>query len=289
MFLEENMKIAIVGPRSPLAEAFIDKLRKSEDLWSLSFYHTSDLSPLIEFKGEEIPVRPINGEYLKEADPEVVIFFPQEDYREAILATELLDLKIIDTTGAFIGDPTIPLILPPVNDELVLKHNLVSLPSFDTALFVPVLYGLDRRFHIKRASIIAQDKEPTKDFFRENDYDSEEINSINEMSKILDNDSLRITVTHKECDKNSLHNYFLNISMARPFNTEDLLAQLKIVASVYSQKDLGDFDLTKDLILRRYRRDLSLDSGIHLWISTEDPQQPLLRAILTVLEKIKAG
>ncbi|NLB23624.1 MAG: hypothetical protein GX833_10330 [Clostridium sp.] len=221
--------------------------------------------------------------------PEVVIFFPQEDYQEAILATELLDLKIIDTTGAFISDPTIPLILPPVNDELVLKHNLVSLPSFDTALFVPVIHSLDRRFHIKRVSIISQDKEPNKDFFLQNDYDTSEINSINEMSKILDNDSLRITVTHKEYNASPLHNYFFNITMARPFNTEELLTQLRVVASVYSQKDLGTFDLEKDLVLRRYRRDLSLDSGIHLWISTKDPQQPLLRAILSVLEKIKAG
>lgn len=283
------MKIAIVGPRSPLAEAFIDILRKNDDPWSLSFYHNSDLSPLIEFKGEEIPVLPISGKHLKEVAPDVVIFFPQEDYREAILATELLDLKIIDTTGAFIGDPTIPLILSPVNDELVLKHKLISLPSFDTALLVPILYGLDRRFHIRRASIITQDKEPTKDFFLKNDYDTEEINSINEMAKILDNDSLRITVTHKERDKDFLHNYYINIAMARPFSTEELLTQLRVVASVYSQRDLGTFDMEKDLILRRYRRDLSLDSGIHLWISTKDPQQPLLRAIVSVLKKIKAG
>lgn len=283
------MKIAIVGPRCSLAEGFIEKLRKSDDYWSLSFFHNCDLSPLIEFKGEEIPILSISPKNIQEAAPDVVIFFPQEDYREAILAIELLNVKIIDTTGAFIADPTIPLILPPVNENLILKHNLISLPSFNTALFIPILYSIDSRFHIKRASIITEDRKPSKSLFLENDYTPEEIDSINEMSKILDNDSLRITITNREYSNSLWHNYFFNISLAKPFNTEDLLGQLKKVASVYSKRDMGDFDTDKDLILRRYRRDLSLDSGIHLWVTTKDHHQPLLRAILTVIEKIKAG
>lgn len=283
------MKLAIVGPRCSLAEAFIDTLRSSAEDWTLCFYHASDFSPLIEYKGQEIPIQSLHHGALKEAMPDVVLFFPQEDYREVMLEAELEGFKIIDTTGAFIGDPTIPLVLPPVNEELILRHHLISLPSFDTALFVPVLHALDHRFHVKRASIITQDREPSKEFFLRNDYSPEEITSINEMSKILDNDSLRITVTHKDRLEGPWHNYYLNITMGRPFNTEDLLGLLKTAAKVYSHKDAGNFDMEKDLILRRYRRDLSLDSGIHLWITTKDPQKPLLRALLAVLDRIKAG
>lgn len=285
------MKIAIVGPRSPIAQAFLNLIEESEESWDMEvvFFHKSGLSPLIEFNQREYSVDTLDIESLKNADIQAIIFFPQEDYSQEILEAEALDYKVIDATGAFIADPTVPLVMPRINKEHILRHNLISLPSQNTAIFAPLLDSLDKRFVIRRVSIFCQDKTVNKDFFLNNDYCLKEINTINEISKILDNDSLRLTVTNVEKPDALYCNYFINISMAKPFNTEELLNQLKNQAGIMSQKDKESINFEKDIILRRYRRDLSLDSGIHLCIATKNPAGPLLEAIVDILELIKAG
>lgn len=284
------MKIAIIGPRSPLAQVFLELLDSYDQDQSLdiSFFHKSDLSPLIEFGEREIAVVKFDIEKLRDFNPKLIIFFPQEDYKEEILLAEQINSKIIDATGAFINDPTIPLIMPTINHELLTKHQLVSLPSYESAIFIPILHAIDRRFVIRRASIICHDLEPTEELFLDNNYTSQEINSINEISKILDNDTLRLTVSHREKYREDRLNYFVNVSMAKPFSTEELLLQLRDAASVFSNKDSGSIDLDRDLILRGYRRDLSLDSGICLWLSTRDPYRPLTRGIIEILDFLKA-
>lgn len=283
------MKISIVGPRSSLAQVFLDVLKdhdRDENL-DISLFHKSDFSPLIELGTREIPVLKFDLDKLMEISPEVIIFFPEENYLEEILLAEQTSAKIIDATGAFINDPTIPLVLPPINMELLNRHQLVSLPCYDTAMFIPILYAIDRRFIIRRVSVVYHDQEPIKDLFQDNDYTPQEINSINEISKILDNDTLRLTVSHREKYREDRLNYFINISMAKPFSTEEILKQLKDTALVYSEKDRENLDDDHDLILRGFRRDLSLDSGIHLWISTKEPFRPLTRAIIEIIDFLR--
>ncbi|NLY72140.1 MAG: hypothetical protein GX079_00420 [Tissierellia bacterium] len=285
------MKIAIVGPNSPIAQAFLNLLEETKEgrAMEITFYHKSGLSPLIEFSQREYPVTTLNIESLKNTNTQAILFFPQEDYSKEILEAEALDCKVIDVTGAFIADPTVPLVIPRINKEHVLRHNLISLPSQTAAIFAPLLDSLDKRFTIRRASVFCQDKSTSKEFFLNNDYCTEEIDTINEISKILDNDSLRLTVTNVEKPNAIYTNYFVNISMAKPFNTDELLSQLKNQAGIMSIRDKDTIDFEKDLILRRYRRDLSLDSGIHLCIATKNPSGPLLEAIVDILEIIKAG
>lgn len=285
------MKLAIVGPQSPLAQAFLDLLEDypiSQE-GQLNFFHKAGFSPLIEYRGREYPVESFDLDRLRDLDPQAVLFFDEEDYREEIQQAEYLNSKVIDTTGAYINEPTIPLIMPKINGQLIHKHNLVSLPSYPAAIFAPLLSSIDKRFTIRRVAIHCQDQAKHKDFFLPNSYCPSETSTLNEVLKILDNDSLHLTVTDLEGLDKEYSNFFINVSMARPFNTEELLNQIKKQAGILSHKDRETIDFNKDLILRRYRRDLSLDSGIHLWVTTKNPYGPLLEALMELLELIKAG
>lgn len=282
------MKLAIVGPHCPMAEQFIDYLRQEKVSWELSFYHLSDRSPLIEFLGKEYPVLPLDEDEIG-LDYDAYLFFPQEDYRELMLTTEAKGAKVLDCTGTFVNEPTVPLVMPPINEKLVHKHNLLCLPSFGTALIIPILWGLDQRFRLKRVSILSNEKKPSNLLFHDDEYSDDEINSINEVSKILDNDCIRYTVSHFEEKESKWKDYFFNLEFSRPFNVEDLLSQLLNAANVYSKRDVTKGKEEHELILRRYRRDLSLDSGIHMWISTQDPKLPLLRGIYEILSELETG
>lgn len=283
------MKLAIVGPRCPLAQQFLSYLAEEEHQWELSFFHLSDRSPLIEFRDQEYPTRRLCDELLHREDFDAYLFFPQEDYRDMMLAIEAKGYKVIDCTATFVNEATVPLVLPPMNHQLIHSTNLLCMPSPATALLMPILYGLDQRFRLKRVSVITHDRKASNQLFLANEYSDEEINSINEVSKILDNDSIRFTTSHLEERPGPWKDFYFNIEFARPFNVEELLSQLHSTGKVYSQRDVSKEILSKELILRRYRRDLSLDSGIHMWISTQDTKRPLFRGIYSLLKEIQTG
>ena len=283
------MKLAIVGPHCPLAEQFIAYLKEKEILWDLSFFHLSERSPLLEFMGKEYPVLPLNKEEVEAATFDAYLFFPQEDYRELMLSLESRGCKVLDCTGTFVNEPTVPLVLPPINHQLVHKHNLICLPGAATALIVPILCAVDHRFKIKRVSVATHERKKSSQVFFDNEYSDEEINAINEAAKILDNDSIRYTISHLDENNSEWEDFFFNLEFSRPFNVDDLLLQLLSCANVYGKRDATKEKLDRELILRRYRRDLSLDSGIHMWISTQDTLRPLFRGIHTLLGEIQTG
>ncbi len=141
---------------------------------------------------------------------------------------------VIDNSSAFRMSPDVPLVVPEVNPDAVMKHNgIIANPNCSTIQMVVALKPLHDKVRIKRVvvttfqSVSGKGKEamdelfeqtkslltfqkiraevfphqiafnclPHIDVFLDNAYTKEEMKMVNETRKILGDDSIRITAT----------------------------------------------------------------------------------------------
>jgi len=167
-------------------------------------------------------------------------------------------IVVIDNSSAWRMDPKVPLVVPEVNPQEILKHNgIIANPNCSTIQAVVVLKPLHDRYGIKRIVYSTyqavsgagmkgyNDLErgikgyppekfphpifgnclPHIDVFLDNGYTKEEIKMIEETKKILGDYSLRITATTVRVPVFNGHSESINVEFEKNFD----LAELKQV------------------------------------------------------------
>ena len=177
---------------------------------------------------------------------------------------------VVDNSSAFRMDPEVPLVVPEVNPEEILKNNgIIANPNCSTIQAVIPLKALDKEYSIKRIVYSTyqavsgaghegvsdlergiKGEEPIKfphpifnnclphiDTFCENGYTREEEKMINETRKILKNPDLKITATTVRVPVINSHSESINVEFKKEFDLNELTNILKNTEGIILEDD----------------------------------------------------
>ncbi|MEE1037747.1 MAG: aspartate-semialdehyde dehydrogenase [Eubacterium sp.] len=119
---------------------------------------------------------------------------------------------------------------------------------------------------------------PHIDVFTENGYTKEEMKMINETHKILGDNSIKVTATTVRVPVFDSHSESINVEFEKDFDLEELKEVLRNAPGVAVQDDLANnvYPLarsaagTDEVYIGRIRRDFSVDSGVNLWVVSDN-------------------
>lgn len=284
------MKIALIGALHPLAQQFIhtiDPIQAGLHTWQ--FFDVHDPAPLIEVQGTEYAVQSYGAQCLDE-DVDAALFFGDEHMKEHILEAEDRHIFVIDLSNSFQNDASVPMVLKGAR-KLPPGAALVNIPSLHLHVYGPIMTALHERFLIKRIAITAFIMDEELDLFMSPKMTDQEMFLINEAIKMLDDKSVRLTASILPYAEMHSNHYNLNMEFVRPFNMDalrDLLAGIEglVLEQTYSDEK----QLKQNVVIRRIRRDLSLDSGVSIYLTAHDPTHRVcenLHYILSERAKIR--
>lgn len=119
---------------------------------------------------------------------------------------------------------------------------------------------------------------PQIDVFTENGYTKEEMKMINETHKILGDDSIKVTATTVRVPVFDSHSESINIEFENDFDLDELREVLAKAPGIVVQDDPTNsiYPLarnaagTDEVYVGRIRRDFSVDSGVNLWVVSDN-------------------
>lgn len=119
---------------------------------------------------------------------------------------------------------------------------------------------------------------PQIDVFTENGYTKEEMKMINETHKILGDDSIKVTATTVRVPVFDSHSESINIEFENDFDLDELREVLAKAPGIVVQDDPANsiYPLarnaagTDEVYVGRIRRDFSVDSGVNLWVVSDN-------------------
>lgn len=178
---------------------------------------------------------------------------------------------VIDNSSAWRMDPTVPLVVPEVNPEVLATHkNIIANPNCSTIQAMVALKPLYDKYGIKRIVYstyqavsgsgvkgvydleeglkgnspkscyphdIAGNCLPQIDVFMENGYTKEEMKMILETRKILGDDSLKVTATAVRVPIFNSHSESVNVELSSAFDINDVKALLGASPGIVLQDD----------------------------------------------------
>ena len=214
---------------------------------------------------------------------------------------------VIDNSSAFRMDPEVPLVVPEVNPEDILKHKgIIANPNCSTMQAMVALKPLYDKYGIKRIvystyqavsgagiqGILDLQEGTTKKFpypilgnviphidvFLDNGYTKEEIKMIEETKKILHDDNLRITATTVRVPVLNAHSESINVELNSEFELENVIDLFNSSKGIIVHDDVENLKYPTPLELSgkdevfvgRIRRDFSLDNGLNLWVVADN-------------------
>ncbi len=177
---------------------------------------------------------------------------------------------VIDNSSAWRMDPEVPLVVPEVNPEDILKNKgIIANPNCSTIQAMVALKPLHDKYKIKRVVYstyqavsgagmagwkdledglkgeepkkfphpIANNCLPHIDVFLPNGYTKEEMKMVNETRKILGDDSIRITATTVRVPVFNSHSESINLEFEKQFDLDELKEVLKNAPGIVIQDD----------------------------------------------------
>ena len=177
---------------------------------------------------------------------------------------------VIDNSSAWRMDPEVPLVVPEVNPEDILKHKgIIANPNCSTIQAMVALKPLHDKYKIKRIVYstyqavsgagmagwkdledglkgeapkkfphpIANNCLPHIDVFLPNGYTKEEMKMVNETRKILGDDSIRITATTVRVPVFNSHSESINLEFYNSFDLDELKQVLADAPGIVIQDD----------------------------------------------------
>lgn len=135
---------------------------------------------------------------------------------------------------------------------------------------------------------------PHIDVFLGNGYTKEEEKMINETRKILNKPNLRITATTVRVPVRNCHSESINIEFEKDFNLRDLKEILKSAPGIILYDDIENnkypiatnVEGNDEVFVGRIRRDLSVESGINLWVVADNIRKGAATNAVQIVEKL---
>ena len=234
---------------------------------------------------------------------------------------------VVDNSSQWRMHDDVPLVVPEVNpDDIDWNHGIIANPNCSTIQAMVVLKPLHDRYKIKRVIYSTyqavsgagmggySDLEngikgeapkkfpypifgnclPQIDVFCDNGYTKEEMKMVNETKKILGDQSIRVTATTVRVPVYYGHSESINLEFEKPFDLEELKAQLAAAPGLIVQDDpanaiypmaiqAADKD---EVFVGRIRRDDTVENGLNLWCVADNIRKGAATNAVQIAEEI---
>lgn len=224
---------------------------------------------------------------------------------------------VIDNSSAFRMEKDVPLVVPEVNPHAIKRHRgIIANPNCSTIQMVVALNPIHKEYKIKRIVVatyqsvsgtglkameelrvqsqevlsgnqitrnvyphqIAFNCLPQIDVFLENDYTKEEMKTVNETKKIMEDGSIKVTATCVRVPVFRCHSEAVNIETERKITAKkakDLLRKAPGVVVIDDPKEslypLAINAAGRDeVFVGRIREDESVPYGLNLWVVSDN-------------------
>ena len=224
-------------------------------------------------------------------------------------------IREIDNSSAWRMDPTKKLIVPEVNASVLTSDDLIiANPNCSTIQMVVALQPLHEKYKIKRVvvstyqsvtgtgkkavdqllnerkgtTIASEDMAykyqidlnviPQIDVFLENGYTKEEMKMVKETTKIMQDDSIRVTATTVRIPVVGGHSESVNVEFENEFDLSEVIALLSSAPGIVVQQDDASqfypmplWAHEKDeVFVGRLRRDETQAKTLNMWIVSDN-------------------
>lgn len=175
-------------------------------------------------------------------------------------------------------------VLKPLHDKYKIKRIVYStyqsVSGAGMAGWTDLEEGLKGAAPKKFPFRIAGNCLPQIDVFSEDGYTKEEIKMMKETRKILHDESLRITATTVRVPVFSAHSESINVEFEKPYELDELVKLLSQSEGITVQNDVSHKETPypmainaagrDDVFVGRIRRDASVESGVNLWVVSDN-------------------
>ncbi len=268
----KKYNIAVVGATGMVGRTFLKVLEELQLPVENYYLMASKRSAgsKVEFMGKEYVVEELT-ENSFDKDIDIALFSAGGSTSEKfapIAASK--GVVVIDNSSAWRMDPEVPLVVPEVNPDDILKHKgIIANPNCSTIQAMVALKPLHDKYKIKRIvystyqavsgaglagwqdlenglkgeapkkfpHAIANNCLPHIDVFLPNGYTKEEMKMVNETIKILGDDSLKITATTVRVPVFNSHSESINLEFEKQFDLDELKDVLKNAPGIVVQDD----------------------------------------------------
>lgn len=278
------MKVAVVGATGLVGTVMLKVLEERNFPLTELIPVASEKSvgKLITYKGKQFPI--VSMDTAIGMRPDIALFSAGGDtslkhaprFKEA-------GTTVIDNSSAWRMDPTIPLIVPEVNANILsIDNKIIANPNCSTIQLVVALKPLHDKYRIKRVVVstyqsvtgtgvkaveqmmnerkgvydgemaypyqIDLNVIPQIDVFTENGYTKEEMKMINETRKIMGDDSIRLTTTTVRIPVMGGHSESVNIEFETEFDVTEVTALLDQTEGIIVIDDIANlkYPMPKD-------------------------------------------
>ena len=268
----KKYNVAVVGATGMVGRTFLKVLEELQLPVENYYLMASNRSAgsKVEFMGKEYVIEELT-ETSFDKDIDIALFSAGGSTSEKfapIAASK--GVVVIDNSSAWRMDPEVPLVVPEVNPDDILKNKgIIANPNCSTIQAMVALKPLHDKYKIKRIVYstyqavsgaglagwqdlenglkgeepkkfphpIANNCLPHIDVFLPNGYTKEEMKMVNETIKILGDDSLKITATTVRVPVFNSHSESINLEFEKQFDLEELKEVLRNAPGIVVQDD----------------------------------------------------
>jgi len=266
----------------------------------------------IEFGGKNWTVKKLGKDSFKGVDIALFSAGNERSLQYAPVAVGA-GAVVIDTSSAFRMDPKVPLVVPEVNAPAIVKHSgIIASPDCSAIALLMILKPIHDAVKVKRVVVttfhsvsgtgkdaidelagqtvallnfknietkvfpyqIAFNCIPHIDSFLENGYTREEMNMVNETSKVMEDGTMSLTATMVRVPVFRCHAESVNIETEKKIGANEVRAILSKMPGVmvYDDPSRSLYPLQLDVTgkdetyVGRVREDETINNGLNLWI-----------------------
>jgi aspartate-semialdehyde dehydrogenase len=284
----------------------------------------------LSFGGEELPVQELTESSFTDVD--FALFSVSSSISKALgPVAARAGAVVIDDSSAFRMEPHVPLVVTEVNPHVLKRHQgIIAHPNCSTIPLVMVLKPLHEHARVKRVvaatyqsvsgagaramdeleqqtrALIAGEPAgvtvfphqiafnclPHIDAFGELGYTGEEWKMVRETHKILEDDSIRMSIMTVRVPVYRCHSEAVNVETERHLTAQDVRDLLTTAPGVVviddPEKNQYPMPITvaghDEVFVGRVRQDLSHDRAINLWLVSDNLRKGAALNMIQIME-----
>jgi aspartate-semialdehyde dehydrogenase len=331
---KDTYTVAVVGATGAVGNEMIFTLEQRDfPVEKLRLFASErSVGRKLEYRGQEIAVEALTRDSFRGIDIALFSAGGSRSREWAPLAAES-GCVVVDNSSQWRMDPDVPLVVPEVNPGDIRKHKgIIANPNCSTIQMVVVLKPIHDAAKIKRVVVstyqavsgtgkkamdelmeqsrdILNFKEPKADVyphqiafnllphidvFLDSGYTKEEMKMVNETTKIMGDDSIKVTATTVRVPVFKGHAESLNIQTEKKLTPDEARAVLSTAPgivvfdapekNIYPMPvDVADKD---DTYVGRIREDDTVEYGLNMWIVADNLRKGAALNAVQIAEKL---
>ena len=278
-----SSKVAIVGATGAVGQAFLQCMEKRNfPVSELTLFASKrSLGKVLHFNNKPLRIRELTTESAKENFDVVLMSAGKGISKEYAPLFAKSGAVVVDNSSCWRMDPEVPLVVPEVNPDDILKHKgIIANPNCSTITMVLPLKAIHDVARVKRVIVstyqatsgagakgrleledetrslvlddriyerkvfprqIAFNAIPHIDFWHDDGYTNEEKKMMSETQKIMGDDSIKVAATCVRIAVKNGHSESINVETERPLTVAQAIDAFKRAEGVIVSEKAEDY------------------------------------------------